>query len=128
MAITWNDINNGESGLSVRTKINDLGGGLANFMNAVDSRILTLDNALLNTWVSDTSNYPFLYKGTIQWAGITEDYLPQVIFTPEMASSGLLSTFAISGEDCVYVYSMDNTISTTVNLIAVGVNFNEPTA
>lgn len=109
MAFTWTDIQNSESALSVRTKLNSLGqkmgvesqriDSLQNDVSALEPQVVNLNTIItiaqniscpVSQWYDDSvrtyADYP--YKADLYIAGTTSDMVPLVNFSASDQESG----------------------------------------
>ena len=77
-----------------------------------NTKTLLFENVIVpndsNTWKEDTSptksaDYP--YKGTVTCAGMTDKYIPEVVFGINDAISGNFAPICDSGTDVVYIFA-----------------------
>ena len=86
---------------------------------------ITYTDKTVSSWAavaSSESDYfeDYPYRGTINCSGITSDYIPLVVFSPNDASSGYYAPVANTASDKVYIYGIDNDLSPSIlNIICV---------
>lgn len=108
MAVTYTDIENGESALSVRNKINNLGSAV-NTMNQTVAQLDSLKNVFLYdlvvpkaNWKADSTYKDYPYKASVTTTVDAGSYFPLIFFAP---------TEQQSGNYCVGSESNGNTIA-----------------
>lgn len=108
MAVTYTSIENGESALSVRNKINNLGSAV-NTMNQTVTQLDSLKNVFLYdlavpkaSWKADSTYKDYPYKASVTTTVNAGSYFPLIFFAP---------TEQQSGNYCVGSESNGNTIA-----------------
>lgn len=108
MAVTYTNIENGESVLSVRNKINNLGSAV-NTMNQTVTQLDSLKNVFLYdlvvpkaNWKADSTYKDYPYKASVTTTVNAGSYFPLIFFAP---------TEQQSGNYCVGSESNGNTIA-----------------
>mgnify|MGYP000870589654 FL=1 len=108
MAVTYTNIENGESALSVRNKINNLGSAV-NTMNQTVTQLDSLKNVFLYdlvvpkaNWKADSTYKDYPYKASVTTTVDAGSYFPLIFFAP---------TEQQSGNYCVGSESNGNTIA-----------------
>lgn len=108
MAITYTNIENGESALSVRNKINNLGSAV-NTMSQTVTQLDSLKNVFLYdlvvpkaNWKADSTYKDYPYKASVTTTVDAGSYFPLIFFAP---------TEQQSGNYCVGSESNGNTIA-----------------
>lgn len=108
MAVTYTNIENGESALSVRNKINNLGSAV-NTMNQTVTQLDSLKNVFLYdlvvpkaNWKADSTYKDYPYKASVTTTVNAGSYFPLIFFAP---------TEQQSGNYCVGSESNGNTIA-----------------
>ena len=108
MAVTYTNIENGESALSVRNKINNLGSAV-NTMNQTVAQLDSLKNVFLYdlvvpkaNWKADSTYKDYPYKASVTTTVDAGSYFPLIFFAP---------TEQQSGNYCVGSESNGNTIA-----------------
>lgn len=108
MAVTYTNIENGESALSVRNKINNLGSAV-NTMNQTVTQLDLLKNVFLYdivvpkaNWKADPTYKDYPYKASVTTTVDAGSYFPLIFFAP---------TEQQSGNYCVGSKSNGNTIA-----------------
>lgn len=108
MAVTYTNIENGESALSVRNKINNLGSAVAT-MNQTVTQLDSLKNVFLydlvvpkDNWKADSTYKDYPYKASVTTTVNAGSYFPLIFFAP---------TEQQSGNYCVGSESNGNTIA-----------------
>lgn len=108
MAVTYTNIENGESALSVRNKINNLGSAV-NTMNQTVTQLDSLKNVFLYdlvvpkaNWKADSTYKDYPYKASVTTTVDVGSYFPLIFFAP---------TEQQSGNYCVGSESNGNTIA-----------------
>lgn len=108
MAVTYTNIENGESALFVRNKINNLGSAV-NTMNQTVTQLDSLKNVFLYdlvvpkaNWKADSTYKDYPYKASVTTTVDAGSYFPLIFFAP---------TEQQSGNYCVGSESNGNTIA-----------------
>lgn len=108
MAVTYTNIENGESALSVRNKINNLGSAV-NTMSQTVTQLDSLKNVFLYdlvvpkaNWKADSTYKDYPYKASVTTTVDAGSYFPLIFFAP---------TEQQSGNYCVGSESNGNTIA-----------------
>lgn len=108
MAVTYTNIENGESALSVRNKINNLGSAV-NTMSQTVTQLDSLKNVFLYdlvvpnaSWKADSTYKDYPYKASVTTTVNAGSYFPLIFFAP---------TEQQSGNYCVGSESNGNTIA-----------------
>lgn len=94
MAVTYTNIENGESALSVRNKINNLGSAV-NTMSQTVTQLDSLKNVFLYdlvvpkaNWKADSTYKGYPYKASVTTTVNAGSYFPLIFFAPTEQQSG----------------------------------------
>lgn len=113
MAVTYTNIENGESALSVRNKINNLGSAF-NVMNQTVTQLDSLKNVFLYdlvvpkaNWKADSTYKDYPYKASVTTTVNAGSYFPLIFFAPTEQQSGNYCVGSESNGNTIAIWSAD---------------------
>lgn len=113
MAVTYTNIENGESALSVRNKINNLGSAV-NTMNQTVTQLDSLKNVFLYdlvvpraNWKADSTYKDYPYKASVTTTVDAGSYFPLIFFAPTEQQSGNYCVGSESNGNTIAIWSKE---------------------
>lgn len=85
-----------------------------------ESMIIAFKNITLaqSEFVPDTTYDTHPYRAVIDTAGVTEEYVADVVFSPADAMSGIFAAVSNTGENCVMIYA-DSVPAADVSILTI---------
>ena len=73
----------------------------------IDNKVIAFRNVsvALSTWASDATYSDYPYRASITCAGVTADYIPDVIFGETDSESGNFAAMSETANNTVYIYA-----------------------